>query len=598
MGLIVYLHFKKNELHGFISTLKNRLLLHYKALSVFDKWLLGSITLLLALVFAQGIIYPPNNRDSLTYHLGRIVSWVSHHSVAPYPTHIVRQLYLSPFSEYVILHVNLLAGSDLFSASVQFFFLLFCAVAIISIIKCFGLGRIFQVMALVLSVTIPEVVLEASSTQNDIVVAFFILSAFYFCLKWIKEPLVNNYLFLGLSTGLAILTKGTAYMYLAPILLLFGICVLIRVINHKEYKQLLYSVLFVALVPIIINAMQYYRNYSYSGNLLGVNKNEAKLYGNERMTVPLFVGNAVKDADLQVGLLWVPQIIHVANKCVHKLFDKINVNLNDTAITFPTMSGIPGDPRYHMQGKMLLTFEDTAPNFIHFLLILFALAALFLDMLRRKTSRIVVLTAAILILQIIIFCGYLKWQPLGTRLQTTLFLFGVPLICYACYQHKILRKIVFYGAVPFCVFYAFLMVLFNCTRPYISCPNMPNEYFLTQNTSIYLSRYEKRFSAIVVPATYGEYKSVNDDIRASNFKNIGLIIGYNDWEYPLFADCYRREINPVHLLVNNYTKNIKDVYTDVDCIVSTTINKPFIDYEGRRFYNRDAKNTVLFYYKP
>lgn len=485
MGLIVYLNFKKNELHSFITVVKNGFLQHYKALSLFERCLLASLTLLLSLIFAQGIIYPPNNRDSLTYHLGRIASWVSHHSVAPYPTHIVRQLYLAPFAEYVILHVNLLTGNDWFSASVQFFFLLFSTITIVAIIKWFGLGHVYQVIGLVLSVTIPEVVLEASSTQNDIVVAFFVLSAFYFCLRWMKEPSSSNCLFLGLSAGLAILTKGTAYIYLAPILLVFVISVLVRVVKQKEYKQVFYSLLFVALIPVMINAMQYYRNYSYSGNLLGVDKNEAKLYGNERMTVPLFVGNAVKDADLQVGLLGVPQIIHMANKCVHKVFDKINVNLNDTAITFPTISGIPGDPRYHMQGKMLLTFEDTAPNFIHFLLILFALAAVLWDMFRRKTNKLVVLTAAILILQVIIFCGYLKWQPLGTRLQTTLFLFGIPLICYACHQHKILRRIVLYGVVSFCILYAFAMVLFNCTRPYISCPNMPNEYFLTQNTSVF-----------------------------------------------------------------------------------------------------------------
>lgn len=51
-------------------------------------------------------------------------------------------------------------------------------------------------------------------------------------------------------------------------------------------------------------------------------------------------------------------------------------------------------------------------------------------------------------------------------------------------------------------------------------------------------------------------------------------------------------------MVNNYTKNIHDVYTVVDCIVSTNTNKPFIDYMGRRFYNQYGKHTVLYYYKP
>jgi hypothetical protein len=112
-----------------------------------------------------------------------------------------------------------------------------------------------------------------------------------------------------------------------------------------------------------------------------------------------------------------------------------------------------------------------------------------------------------------------------------------------------------------------------------------------------MSRFEKRFSAIIVPATYPEYKQIDEAIRASGYKNIGLIIGYNDWEYPLFADCYRRELNPVHIMVNNYTKNIKDVYANVDCIVSTNTNKPYIDYLGTRFYNQSTANKVIYIYK-
>ena len=50
------------------------------------------ILLLLSGLFIQGLIYPPNNFDSMTYHMARIVHWVQNGNVNYYPTGIIRQL--------------------------------------------------------------------------------------------------------------------------------------------------------------------------------------------------------------------------------------------------------------------------------------------------------------------------------------------------------------------------------------------------------------------------------------------------------------------------------------------------------------------------
>jgi len=41
-----------------------------------------------------------------------------------------------------------------------------------------------------------------------------------------------------------------------------------------------------------------------------------------------------------------------------------------------------------------------------------------------------------------------------------------------------------------------------------------------------------------------------------NDKNIGLIIPGNHWEYPLFYEVYRKEINPISIKVPNVSKKI------------------------------------------
>lgn len=593
-----YLHLNKDRVAMFNQSISDRIRQLYRSLSFFERFLLIALAALFLLELVQGIIYPPNNLDSMTYHMARVVSWVSHHSVDPYPTHIVRQLYQPPFAEYVILNFNLLSDGDYFSASVQFFFQLFCIVAIIAIVKHAGLKRIYQIMGMVLAATLPEVVLQSSSTQNDLVASFFLLAAFYFCLKCIKEANIGNYLFLGLSVGLAVFTKGTAYMFLAPVAVIFGINILMKIFQ-RQYKFFFYAVVLVAVLPILINARQYYRNNSISGNLLGIDKTEWSLYRNEAMTPKLFVCNTAKDIDLNMGLLCVPRITYGAGIVVHKLFDHAGINIDEPAITFPHtifIKGIPGDANYY-HGILVATHEDYGANFIHLILIWISLFIIGWYVIKNKRNGAILLIAATVIVQVIIFCAYLKFQPWGTRLQTGIFFLSVPVICYATEINKIFRVTVFKAMIPFILFYAFILVLFNFSRPYITCNKRIHGYNITSPMPVFANRYIKLFATNTQPTAYNEYRTISENIKTSNYKNIGLILNDDSWEYPLFTDCYTRELNPIHINVKNYTARIAGYNNNVDCIVSTTTNAPFIDYKGKRFYNQNIKNAAIWYYK-
>jgi len=119
---IVFIYIRYSDIIISVTSLKQRIISLCRSLSRPEKlWLLAT-AIILFLVFAQGIIYPPNNWDSMTYHLGRITSWISHGSIAYFPTAITPQLFQPPFAEFAIMHVNLLAGNDYFSAAVQFSF--------------------------------------------------------------------------------------------------------------------------------------------------------------------------------------------------------------------------------------------------------------------------------------------------------------------------------------------------------------------------------------------------------------------------------------------------------------------------------------------
>ncbi len=56
-----------------------------------------------------GLLSPPNNWDSQTYHMARVVHWIQNGHLAHYLSHITRQHYQPPFAEMVILHLQILS---------------------------------------------------------------------------------------------------------------------------------------------------------------------------------------------------------------------------------------------------------------------------------------------------------------------------------------------------------------------------------------------------------------------------------------------------------------------------------------------------------
>jgi predicted membrane metal-binding protein len=229
--------------------------------------------------------------------------------------------------------------------------------------------------------------------------------------------------------------------------------------------------------------------------------------------------------------------------------------------------------------KNATTSEDSAANMIHFVLIALSAVILLFYTLKNRQPLVIALLF-IVTLQMLLFCLYLKWQPWHSRLHLTFFLMWIPLLCYTFSISKTMLK-VFYVATPFLFAYAILIVLHNTNRPYTN--------------RIAQSRYQKYF--INRPAAYDEYEAISAQIKQANYTNIGLSLGIDDWEYPLFQDCFSREMTPIYIQIDNLSKRLPQSAVIPECIISTNINNPFIDLMGKRFYNQDTKNTIIHLYK-
>ncbi|HEX2145752.1 MAG TPA: hypothetical protein VHG10_14725, partial [Glycomyces sp.] len=213
------------------------------------QWAVACIIAILAIsVAVLAISSSPNNFDSQTYHLPRIEHWVQNARVAVYPTDIHRQVDLGPGAEYLLTHLRLVSGGDGAYHLVQLFAGVGAALAASRIAAQLGGGPVAQLATVFLLATTPEVLLQASSTQVDLVAAAWVASLATIVLDEFTRPGEptatasgnaanavlkataphSDTLYLGLALGLIAVTKTTGLLAAAPLLLIWGIGRLVR----------------------------------------------------------------------------------------------------------------------------------------------------------------------------------------------------------------------------------------------------------------------------------------------------------------------------------------------------------------------------------
>ncbi len=140
---------------------------------------------------------------------------------------------------------------------------------------------------------------------------------------------------------------------------------------------------------------------------------------------------------------------------------------------------------------------------------------------------------------------------------------------------------------PTFVFYGFLVILFNFSRPIITSEK-------TADITIFDSRSKKYFSK--KPFLHDEYAQMSSCIATSSAHKVGIIVGADDWEYPLFNSFEKSNAVPVHIYMGNYSMEIL-TEEDIDCIVSTSVNIDTINYNGKAYYNKTNTNLSVWFYQ-
>ncbi|HYO87883.1 MAG TPA: glycosyltransferase family 39 protein, partial [Candidatus Limnocylindrales bacterium] len=224
--------------------------------------MLALLDVFLAILTVIALAAPPNTYDSLTYHMSRVMHWVQNGSVDFYPTAVTRQLYQHPLAEYGILHLQLLAGTDQFANLIQLAAYALGMAAVSLITRELGGKTRAQIVSAVLFGTLPMAILQATSTATDLVTALWVAVFVWFCLRGIRSGLTWPVILgVGMSLGLALTTKGTAYVFVTPFALWLGVAAILR----HSVRAMLYGAVII-VVALMFPLAHFTRNLAASGS--------------------------------------------------------------------------------------------------------------------------------------------------------------------------------------------------------------------------------------------------------------------------------------------------------------------------------------------
>ncbi|MCF2490228.1 glycosyltransferase family 39 protein [Dyadobacter sp. CY347] len=541
---------------------------------------------ILGLTCLVAVVATPNNMDSMAYHLSRLGYWIQHGNVEHYASHIVRSISFSPFSEYVHLHTFLLSNSDRAFQLLQWSCFAGILMYISLLTELLSGSRTALGMALSFAVTVPIVILESMTTQNDIVVAFFVVACAFYAVDYVKQPGRISLLLLAPAAALGMMTKGTFIFYTLP----FAVYVFIFMITKPLQRRALFMLVCGSLVLVLLlNGPFWYRTYlifdSPIGTMTNGNKNDISNPGN-------LLSSTAKHVFLHLGFV--------------SPGDQYNQFMVKVLDGFHQMIGIPlNSPGTGMEFKMnKLNFnEDFAHNFFAMWLVIFSLPLMFFTKL-SKTARWYNLMA---FASFLIFCFFIGYQIYGSRLHITFFMLVAPVIgiIYGSLSTpaipSLISIVLWLAALPFAVL--------STSHPLLSTKWFFEEVFPKVNSGLNLNIHIgkgnmnlKQPSILFAAPTkivWGDYQEQALNMRAYvdsiGAKKIGFDFIESSLDYAYQYVLRKPGRHFEHVMVRNPSQFLEHKTFNPDCIIAEHDEGNHLHYHGRHYVKEWSANGTFIY---
>ncbi|MBM4188340.1 MAG: DUF2029 domain-containing protein [Gemmatimonadetes bacterium] len=444
------------------------------------RWLTGPAGALLGTIFAVTFVVAlaaaPNNWDSMTYHLTRVEHWFSLGSVAHYPTAIDRQVWQPPFAEYLVaVAMGWSGGGDRLANLVQWLAFVGAVAAVARVTRTIGGDGAAGSLAALLAATLPSAVLQATSTQNDLLVGFWLVAGLGFALDD-ESSRPRSPWWVGAALALAVGTKGTALVFGLPLVGFYGI----RAARRDGLGGAGRRVAIVGLVMAALNGPWLLRNWQTYQSPLG-DPIVQRLLRPASMAPNVVASNLVAQASLH----WATPG-SIGERVGRPVLEGANRLLGvDPAEAYPYFGGFRLVP--------WSTDEDLAGAPLYLLLLVGAIALAVRER-RQLTPEAIAIwwlagAAAILLAMTV------RWRLVVGALATA-------------------------SAVP--------PLLMNLTRPLVSAANP-----LGVRSVLAEDRAAQYFARR--PEDRAGYRAAVDRVTAAGCRVVGIKASYDSWEYPLWA---------------------------------------------------------------
>ena len=378
---------------------------------------------ILVLTFIVALVAAPNNWDSLAYHNARVMQWWDHGSVAPWEAPDDRQLRMPPLASYFKLALLGLTGNDVLFNLVQWAFFAFSILAAAALAARLVPSSRAGPWAALLVATIPMAVLQSTSTQNDVVVAGYVLGAAFFLFRAFAPDGVplRDLALGGAALGLGLATKGTTYLLAVPLLGTAAGPALGRLARGrgKERRAWTAGLAAAAALAVLSNAGFWWRNAQALGSPVGsayeIVRPSSFLALGARKAPALVVSQVLRSLVTQLGQL---RIVGVRGRALveatARVHSGLGIGVDEPAISGPLpFSSAEWPPLNH---------EDTAPSTATFLVLA---AATGVALVRRSLRG----RRAVLVFFIAGWAGWLllavfiRWMPWNVRLELPVLVF-------------------------------------------------------------------------------------------------------------------------------------------------------------------------------
>lgn len=475
---------------------------HFSLPTGWSSWLsLLLVAFVVAVTFIVAWLSPPQTWDALSYHLSRVAHWAQDQSVAHYITGIERQNSMNPGGEMITLNFYVLTGGDRLATFTQWFAMVGSMLGVSLIAAYLGAKKNGQWLAVCLAITVPIGITQSSSTITDYIATVWVICAVVEILHYLHSRNNRGLIYLGLSAGLALLTKSTTIPFLAPFAVWSGVLIM----RQKQPLRILGWGLTTLLVVLLVNAAYFTRNYRTYGAIYSPVDSQKHL--NQLRTIPGTISILIRNAGQQAGMTDLPAWNNWVDLNILKVHIKLGLDRQD--------------PRTTNEGTFRVTApttsEDRTTNPYHVALILavFPLALL----MAKKVGWTAFIYYGLAAAGYVLFSFLFKWNIFSVRYQLTFFIVMMP---FAAVVLGKIERIPLGLVVAFALLYTSLPWLFQISnRPIIPIPGQ------SLSQSILVEPREDLYYASVGGPDGLAYQAVHQiasTIKAQGCTQVGIML--------------------------------------------------------------------------